>query len=256
VTLPNPNIVFVTGTDTGVGKTVVSCALAQSLRAEGVGLKVMKPVETGCSEQDNGELHAQDAQRLLANAESHQAIEEVVPYRYRTPVAPNVAAEIESRPIDLKQLIENIQTTAKSCELLIVEGAGGLMVPLVDGYSFADLSKELGASTVLVIGSRLGCINHSLLSIELLRSRGITTFGYALSEVNSQGMNDLSEGPAIGSNRETLRKVSASYGLTELAYLPFQSEIWGKDGLTCSQAVISSFGEFSDAIIEHFRLKR
>lgn len=256
---PKSNILFVTGTDTGVGKTLVSAALASQLSQRNIRVNVAKPVETGCIQQQDGSLLAIDAERLRVNAGAEQKIEDVVFYQFTTPVAPNVASRLENKEIEVEQLAEKIQRSAKECDLLILEGAGGLLVPLLDTYTFGDLAVELGASAVLVVGSRLGCINHTQLSVEALRSREIPLLGYVLNDLHQASLqvkeHEHLEHAALESNRETLGRILSSSGVRELAYLPFQSEIWAEPSQECSAAARMGLELFSDAIIEHFSLK-
>ncbi|MBP9839234.1 MAG: dethiobiotin synthase, partial [Proteobacteria bacterium] len=164
------NIIFITGTDTGVGKTLITSLLLQQLLADGLNVTAVKPIETGCK-KSKGELIPADGkvyQKLL-----HEKIELIVPYRYQLAVAPIVAAKKEKRTISIEKIKKLILEKAKNHSLVLVEGAGGLLVPITEDYSFADLAKDLQAKCLVVVGSRLGAINQALLTFEVLKNRKI-----------------------------------------------------------------------------------
>ena len=155
---------FITGTDTGVGKTLVACGLAVAFKEAGFKVGVMKPAESGCR-NEKGHLVPQDATFLKAAAGSNESIERICPYRLGVPVAPSVAAahaSIQIRPDFLVRLCHDMGATH---DLMIVEGAGGLLVPLLSNYTYADLARELGLAVLVVVGNRLGAINHALLTV-------------------------------------------------------------------------------------------
>ncbi len=175
----------ITGTDTGVGKTVVACALAARARQLGLGVAVMKPVESGVearSSLDNGaEAPRSDAERLMRAAASSASLDLVRPYVYAAPVAPMVAAQREGRPVQLGQLDRSRMALETGQELLIVEGAGGILVPLDAETSYLDLFQRWDAEVVVVAGNRLGVLNHTLLTVRALEGAGLTVRGVALS---------------------------------------------------------------------------
>lgn len=209
------NILLITGTDTGVGKTTVACALVAEILARGVDLDVSKPVETGCRQNGSGELVPEDGIRLRQAAGERSSLSEVVPLRFELPAAPTVAAEAVGQIIDTKSLISDLKRRANDRDLLIVEGAGGLLVPIAEHFSFADLAKALGARVLVVIGSKLGAINHSALTFETLAARQIPAVGYVLNECYPPTSGDEA---ATRTNRGEIRKVLSFYGATELAY--------------------------------------
>lgn len=173
------SIVFVTGTDTGVGKTVVSTALAAALARSGRRVGVMKPAETGCRPE------AEDARALAAAAGDDAPIDDVCPHRLPEPLAPMLAAERAGVTIDVEALVCRAHARAATLDVLLVEGAGGLLVPLTPEASFADLAERLEARVVVVVGSRLGAINHALLTFDALARRAVTTAGYVLNALGS-----------------------------------------------------------------------
>jgi len=177
---PRAPIWLVTGTDTGVGKTYVACGLVRALRARGRRVAVRKPAETGC-ERRNGILHPADAAALHEAAGGAEMLEAVCPIRLEEPLAPAVAAARAGRPIAARSLVESCRRAAATADVLIIEGAGGLLVPLATDYSFADLAGELAAGLIVVVGARLGAINHARLTVEAARAHGLAVEGYVVN---------------------------------------------------------------------------
>ncbi|MBX5466380.1 MAG: dethiobiotin synthase [Firmicutes bacterium] len=172
--------VLVTGTDTGVGKTRVAVGLARGLRQRGVTVGVMKPVETGHEAQEGW---PQDAWSLREAAGIDDARELVVPYVFRTPAAPWVAARLEGRPVAFARLVEAAKTLAQRWPVLLVEGAGGLAVPIDARHNWADLALALGLPLLVVAPNRLGTINHTVLTVAYARSRGVEVAGFVLNRL-------------------------------------------------------------------------
>ncbi len=156
------NGLFVTGTDTGVGKTIATAVLARALRLRGVNVGVMKPVTSGCSER-NGELVSDDAE-LLAWAAGIECSDDVAPYRLREPISPVEAAQLDGVKISFSRISEAYQRLSASHDFVLVEGAGGLMVPLNGGLLMADLVKQLNLPLLVVARPNLGTINHTVLT--------------------------------------------------------------------------------------------
>lgn len=155
--------IFVTGTDTGVGKTLVSRLLIDHFVALGEKVSPMKPVASGAEVHD-GKLVNDDAQILLSASNTDCSYEMVNPYVFEAPIAPHVAAEKDRVTIDTHVLNQNAKTLAESADRVIIEGAGGWQVPLTREVSFADWVSENNWPVVLVVGLRLGCINHARLT--------------------------------------------------------------------------------------------
>lgn len=171
---------FVTGTDTGVGKTLVSAALALFLRQRGLDVGVMKPVETGV---DNPDALGSDGSLLQWAAASLDEPELISPYRLRAPLAPSLAAELENVRIDCGLLAEAANTLASRHDYLIIEGAGGLMVPLAGGVLLADLAKTINFPLLTVCRPSLGTINHTLLTIFAARTMEIPLAGFLINNM-------------------------------------------------------------------------
>ncbi|HIM03171.1 MAG TPA: dethiobiotin synthase [Myxococcales bacterium] len=171
--------VFITGTDTGVGKTVAACALVRALRERGVDVGVMKPMETGVGKE--GPL---DAQALRNAAGVKDTIDEICPLQFALPAAPNVAASAESRVVDLDIVRDGFKTLAARHEMMIVEGAGGLLVPTAGSGDMGSFAEDLDLPIIVVARMALGTINHTLLTLREIERRQIALAGVVLSESN------------------------------------------------------------------------
>jgi dethiobiotin synthetase len=161
---------FVTGTDTGVGKTVVACTIAATLAARGQRVSVFKPVVTGLAETQDG---APDHERLRASARSSQSAADVSPYLFDPPVSPHLAAEWAALSVEPHVLRAAAHSALVSGEVLVAEGVGGLMVPLTAGYLVRDLAADLGLPVVIAARSGLGTISHTLMTLECARTAGL-----------------------------------------------------------------------------------
>lgn len=174
----SPRGCFVTGTDTGVGKTVVTAALAVCLRRRGLSVGVMKPVETGCGVGLPGRS---DADRLRAGAECDAPMDLLSPYRFAAPLAPLAAARQAGVVVSVDRIVQAYRRLADRYPAILVEGAGGLLVPLTDREDVRDLIERLALPVVLVGRCALGGVNHALLTIEALRARGIPLLALVLN---------------------------------------------------------------------------
>ena len=172
--------VFITGTDTGVGKTFVTCGLAAALCRQGTKVGVLKPVETGC-EVRNRQLYPADTFNLIRYAGSVLPAHLVCPYRLPTALAPEAAAEGAGVTIEKDTILDHYQRIATHHDITLVEGAGGLLVPLAKDYTFADLILDLGIPLVVVVASKLGAINHTLLTLHCAEALGLSVHGYILN---------------------------------------------------------------------------
>ncbi len=194
--------IFVTGTDTGVGKTFVACALATALRARGRGVAVMKPVETGV------EGTPEDAVRLRAAAADPAPLETICPWRFRAPLAPAAAAALEGVTIDVERMAMLVHERTRAAELLLVEGAGGLLVPIAGRMTWLDLVRRLDLPLLVVAANRLGTINHAALTARVAREAGVRVTGFVLSQptvetdasaaTNAGLIGDLTGMPCLG----------------------------------------------------------
>ena len=171
---------FVTGTDTGVGKTRVAVALIQALRAQGLRVAAMKPVSAG---HVPGELN-EDVLALLQASNVAADVHDVNPYAFAEPIAPHIAAELAGVRIDLDVIAAAYSRLAAMADVVVVEGAGGWRVPLNDREDMADLARRLGLPVVLVVGVRLGCLSHALLTLESIASRQVPWAGWVANHVD------------------------------------------------------------------------
>ena len=171
---------FITGTDTGVGKTLLAATLARYFSRRGLNVGVMKPCETGVADvRQPGE----DARLLRWAAGSRDDDSLVAPYRFREPLAPSLAAEREQVIIDPVRISEALTVISAGKDLVLIEGAGGLMVPLRGGYLIADLVRDLGLPLLVVTRASLGTINHTLLTILAARSMELPLAGFMINRM-------------------------------------------------------------------------
>ena len=182
---------FITGTDTGVGKTYVGCQLIEAWVTLGQAVSPRKPVESGCALK-NGELWPADGALLHQAAGGKEALHEVTPLRFAHALAPDRAAKQVGKTLTLEQLTAICTQPCKG--LRIVEGAGGLLSPLASDALNADLAKTLRLPVLLVAPDRLGVINHVLLNLEALKLRGLDTLGVVLNRMDALGSPALPEG--------------------------------------------------------------
>jgi len=188
---------FITGTDTGVGKTHVGCMLARGLVDEGLSVAVMKPCETGVERGLAGELPTgSDAALLAAAARCAAAPTTILPYAFALPAAPSVAAAHEGCEIERERLDQARSLLLESHDVLLIEGAGGITVPLMPGFTFLDLAAHWGLPVLIVARTGLGTLNHSVLTERAARAAGLRVMGLVLNAV---------DGPVSASDRANLQ---------------------------------------------------
>ena len=206
--------IFVTATDTGVGKTYVASGIAADLLRRGVDVGVMKPAETGCSMRD-GRLVPLDAKRLMKAAGVNDPISLVNPYRFHRPLAPSVAARLSGKKIKPDKIISAYRELSRRHDFMIVEGAGGIMVPLREAYTFLDLAQELAIPVLVVARPGLGTINHTLLTLAALKRRRLMVSGIVINHAVKQKC-----GLAEKTSPEVIQRIS---GLKIVGTIPFGS---------------------------------
>jgi dethiobiotin synthetase len=189
---------FITGTGTGVGKTYVAALIAKQLRESGKRVGVYKPVASGC-ERNWGELRSPDALTLWESAGRPGTLNQVCPQRFAAPLAPHLAARAEGRRVDLQLLRDGINFWRDTSEVVLVEGAGGLMSPLSDEDYNADVAAEFGYPLVIVSANVLGTINATLQTLITARTRGLSVAGIVLNSPNA-----ATDDPSAASNADEL----------------------------------------------------
>lgn len=198
-----PRGYFVTGTDTGVGKTRVAVALVHALRAQGLRVAVMKPVAAGCAPGAPNE----DVRALMQAANVAADVNDVNPYRFEAAIAPHIAAVQAGVRIELDRVAAAFARLAARADTVVVEGAGGWRVPLNGREDMADLAVRLGLPVLLVVGLRLGCLNHALLTADAAIRSGVPWAGWignvidpamACLEDNLAALHERLPGPCLG----------------------------------------------------------
>ena len=172
---------FVTGTDTGVGKTTVSCALLKAFAAQGKKAVGMKPVVAG---SENGRWH--DVEQLIAASNIHAEREYINPYAFHPPISPHIAAQKNGVDIDFAVIQRAYQALSSQADIVIVEGVGGFLVPLNARQTGADLASALNLPVILVVGMRLGCLNHALLTAQAIHAAGLPLAGWVANGIDRQ----------------------------------------------------------------------
>ena len=204
--------IFITGTDTGVGKTFVAVGLIKALRESGFNVCPMKPVETGCR-MKRGQRVSGDTLKLVRAAGVHEASDVINPYRFKQPLAPSVAAELENVTLKKRKILKAFNYLFNKYDVTIIEGAGGIMVPVYKKYLFLDLIKDMNVPLLIVSRPGLGTINHTLLTIKAAKSRGIDILGVIINYATK-----ISKGLPEKTNPEIIEKLGRVSVLGIVAY--------------------------------------
>ncbi len=222
---------LITGTDTGVGKTLITRALSCALKERGQKVGVMKPVETGCKTV-GGRLTPADATLLKEAASSQIDLDVINPFRFSLPLSPHLAAREAFSWIDIEKIVKYYQMIAEGSDIVLVEGAGGLMAPISYKETIADIALALKIPVIIVAASRLGVLNHTLLTVRLAEELGLEVTGIIVNHTEAEP-TDLSR----AGNAEEIRKL--------LPKTPFLGEIpytTGPDALKAAAGVINVEG--------------
>jgi dethiobiotin synthetase len=171
---------FITGTDTGVGKTVIAAAIIKMIRARGISVCGMKPVETGCSRSGSC-LCPSDGTFLKKAAGMEETLNLITPYCFETPVAPSLASEMEGRPVSIDVILEKFHLLLKRYHAAVVEGVGGILVPMKRDYFVIDLIREMKLPLIVVSRPSLGTLNHTLLTVNFALKQGIAVAGVIIN---------------------------------------------------------------------------
>jgi len=224
--------IFIAGTDTGVGKTLVTGLLAKYLSEEGCEVITQKWIQTGCrARSEDIDTHRELMGREVAPADEADA----APYVLEYPCSPHLAARMEGVEIVPERIMSSYMRLSGKCDMLLVEGSGGIMVPYSAGGLMLDIVKDLDLSVLLVAANRLGAINHTLLTIECLKSRGIEVLGVVFTRTSPGGDEKILT--------DNLDIVSSISGARILGEVPFSTDI---DELYCRFRVIG--GKVADKI--------
>jgi dethiobiotin synthetase len=203
--------VFVTGTDTGVGKTVVACALVRGLASLGLKVAVMKPVASGSERTANG-LRNADALALADAANVPLTYEEMNPYCFEPPISPHIAANDAGIVVDTDVIRRGFN--AIPADWVVVEGAGGWLAPISERQTMADLAWALGIPALMVVGVKLGCLNHAQLTQLAIEARGVSFAGWIANELD----------PSMARAQENLAALERLLGEPPLAHVPYSQE--------------------------------
>lgn len=181
--------VFVTGTDTEVGKTLISVGLIELFKQQGLSVAGMKPIASGCDKTPEG-LRNEDALALQQHANVELDYDLINPYAFEPAIAPHIAAQQTATEINIKLMKSNYERIKSQTDVVVVEGAGGWLVPLNGKQTLADLAVELKLPVILVVGIRLGCINHALLSAANIQQSGLPLLGWVANDLESSAQAD------------------------------------------------------------------
>ena len=205
---------FITGTDTGIGKTLVSAALIHALQNQGLRVAGMKPVASGCFKTAEGRRN-EDADQLLAAINIRADYELACPYRLLSPIAPHLAAAEEGIRISSAHIMQCFKQLRLLSDAIVVEGVGGWQVPLNERYDMPDLARQMDLRVVIVVGGRLGCINHALLTSQAILASGLEVGGWVFNQVDTEMLQ-------VAEVKETLR---ARMPGPLIADIPWQDEV-------------------------------
>jgi len=207
---------FITGTDTGVGKTVTTACLLSLYRKHRLNVGVMKPIETGVDPECSSSANS-DAKFLLEICQSSDPLSQVSPVRLKTPASPYQAAKMENRAIDMDRIFNSFHQLSDKYDNLLVEGIGGLLVPLQPDYLVCDLIRDLGLPLLVVGKNTLGTLNHTLLTLRVAEQAGIPVKGVILNRTEAGGKDAIESGHA-----DIITEFS---GIPVLGEIPFLGQI-------------------------------
>ena len=177
------NTYFITGTDTHIGKTAITCSLIAKYISKGFRVGGMKPIAAGCY-IENGYLISDDVRKIIEVSNIDLNLDEINPYRFKPPIAPHISFKKNKSEIDIRLIQNNLLSLKKKTDYIFIEGVGGYAVPLSETISTADLIDALNIPVILVVGMKLGCINHALLTIESIMHRKQNICGWVANRID------------------------------------------------------------------------
>ena len=202
--------IFITGTDTGIGKTIVTCAVMHVLAQQGLNVAGMKPIASG-AHSHHGQLQNDDALALMHHANTIVDYQLVNPYCFEPAIAPHIAAEKIGVDINITTIQDAYTTISKQTDVVVVEGVGGWLVPINDEQLVADIAVELQLPVILVVGLRLGCINHALLTEESIKKKNANILGWIANQVD----------PNLPSTKQVIKTLQNKLNSPYLGYVPY-----------------------------------
>ncbi|MCF6766309.1 dethiobiotin synthase [Thiotrichales bacterium 19S3-7] len=205
---------FITGTDTEVGKTYITTLLLQYFNQKGLSTIAMKPIASSC-EENNGKLYNDDALQLQQNMSIKLAYDQVNPFAFQPAIAPHIAAALVNKNLSTNTIYHNINKfLSYEADIKLIEGAGGWQLPLNEDEVLAEVIAQLQVDVILVIGMKLGCLNHAILTANSIKNLGCRLAGFITNEVTKDKM------PYLEENRQSLKSfIDAPY----LAHIPYQA---------------------------------
>src|SRR3989304_9141697 len=210
-----PQGIFITGTDTGVGKTFIATGIASALKRQGINVGVMKPAHTGCKVK-NGLLSPSDSITLAMAAAVNDPMDLITPYMFKEPVAPYIAAKENNKRINPARIIKSFERLCKRHDYMVVEGIGGVLVPITRDFYVADLIKIFNIPALIVTRPGLGTINHTMLTINCLMERKIPIKGIVI--------NYSSKGKAIPAEKSCVKTIKRLSDIPVMGIIPYMSK--------------------------------
>ena len=207
---------FVTGTDTGIGKTAFTCALAHLMHASGIDVGVMKPFATGLPR--DAKFQSEDVELLVKHSGVSDPQNLINPYFFPIPTSPYMAAKNLGKTIDVNLVLSSFEKLQLLHDVVLVEGIGGIMTPILKDYFVADLIKDLGLDTILVSGTKMGSVNHTLLTLDLCKKYGIKT-NLVINDIDPSGykIDDLESDLVSLSGLDVLCKIPHAQNVDEIS---------------------------------------
>lgn len=228
--------IFITGTDTGVGKTIVTGCLARFLLEQGYNVITQKWIETGCKGKFSSDIQSHLKIMGRHKNDIKDYLDYISPYKFRVACSPHLASKIENKRIDAKKIIKSFKLLSYKFDFVLVEGIGGVLVPFNKKSLVIDIAKELDLPALVIVCNKLGAINHTLLTIEALRARKIKILGILFNNFKNEDNDIIEDNPRI-IKRLTKQEIfgvlhwQSRYDRLYKSFIPIGNRIWKKVGL-------------------------